>query len=105
MDKQQEGKRMQPYAIKNVLPSSSAHASRKTHKKYKEAIADMKNSTKSPTWITLKDYTCEDNTRKLLQERPLRSTKYIFEYMTKGFKHVQIVLDEEDKSVDYSKEL
>ncbi|KAM3350760.1 hypothetical protein ACQJBY_023061 [Aegilops geniculata] len=105
MDNQQEGKRMQPYATKNGLPSSSTHASRKTHKKYMEAIADMKNATKSPTWITLKDNVCEYNTRKLPQEHPFSPTKHIFEYMTKGFKHVQIVLDEEDNCVDNSKEL
>jgi hypothetical protein len=69
-----------------------------------EAIADMKNAIKSPTWITFKDDACEGNTTKLLQEHPFKSTKYIFEYMKKGFKHVQIVHNEEDNRVDNSKE-
>ena len=98
--------RMQPYTTKNVLPSSSTHASRKTHKKYMEAIANMKNATtKSATWITLKQDAREDNITKLLQEHPFRSTKYIFEYMKNRFKHVQILLDEEDKRVDDSNKL
>ena len=96
--------RMQPYPAKNVLPSSSTHALRKTHNKYMEAIADMKNATKSSTWVTLKDDDCGDNTTKLLQEHPFRSTKYIFEYMKKRFTHVQIFLGE-DTRADDSKEL
>lgn len=71
-----------------------------------EAITDMKNATKSPTWITFKDnVSCEDNSTKLLEEHPFRSTKYAFEYMKKGITHVQIVFDEEDTHVDNSKEL
>ena len=70
-----------------------------------EAIADMKNATtKSATWITLKEDAREDNITKLLQEHPFSSTKYIFEYMKNGIKHVQI-LDEEDNHVDDSNKL
>ena len=71
-----------------------------------EAIADTKNATtKSATWITLKQDAREDNITKLLQEHPFRSTKYIFEYMKNGIKHVQILLDEEEKRVDDSNKL
>ena len=97
--------RMEHYTTKTVLPSSSTPTSRETHKKYMEGIANMKKVIKSPTWISLKDVACEDNTTKLLQQPQFRSTKYIFEYMKAGFKHVQIVLDEEDNSMDDSKEL
>ena len=70
------------------------HQEKLTRSTCMEAIADMKNATKSATWITLKEDAREDNITKLLQEHPFRSTKYIFEYMKNGIKHVQILLDE-----------
>ena len=42
--------RLQPCTVKNVLPSSSTHASRKTHKKYMEAIEDMEMPLNHQHW-------------------------------------------------------
>jgi hypothetical protein len=76
---------MQP---KKNLPRSSLHSSREKHKKYMEAIADMENDAKTPTHITFRG--------KLSVDHPFKAAKYIFQYMTKGTPHVQIVFDEKD---------
>lgn len=95
MDNQQEGNRIQYDGPNNVLPHSTTHSSREAQKKYMEAIAKMKTTTKPPMCITFRETVAREDNTKLCEDHPFKSSKYIFEYIKKGTPHVQIVLDEE----------
>jgi hypothetical protein len=79
-----------------TLPTSSAHSARETHKKYMEAISEMKNTASPPTCIYFKGSVLgKHNITNLPEDHPFKTVKYIFEYMKKRTPYVQIVLREE----------
>jgi hypothetical protein len=63
-------------APQNILPSSNHSSSRETHKKCIEAVAKMNITTNS--CLTFKG-----TITQLFENQPLRSTKFIFEYIKK----------------------
>ena len=81
-----------------VLPPSTTHPTREAHKRYIEAITNMKNAMK----LTITSASFQDDTTK---NHSLKVGTYIFEYIKKGIPHVHFVHKEEGTSIDNSKEI
>ena len=69
-------------ASRKVLPPSATHPTREAHKRYIEAITNMKNATKPPTISA----SFQDDATK---NHSFKAGKYIIDDIKKGIPHVQ----------------